>query len=230
MKVQSYTQSGKKGKEITISDSVFGLSWNGDLVHHVVTSLLSNLRVGTAHTKDRSEVSGGGKKPWKQKGTGRARHGSTRSPIWVGGGVTHGPRTEKVYGKKVNVKERIKALCVLLSRKLKDNQVLFVDTLDLKEAKTKYAKEIVSDLSTIKEFEDLGTRKNNSALIVVPGMQNDIEQAFSNFGNIELKLAQTISALDIATFKYIVVVQPEESMKILEKRLEKKPRNILVTA
>lgn len=230
MKVQSYTQTGKKEKEITVADSVFGLSWNGDLVHHVITSLRSNLRVGTAHSKDRSEVSGGGRKPWKQKGTGRARHGSTRSPIWVGGGVTHGPRTEKVYGKKVNVKERIKALCILLSRKMKDNEILFIDGLKLEEVKTKRAKDIINDLSTIKGFEDLSTKKNNAALIVLSERDEDSVRAFSNFGNIELKPMKDISALDVATFKYIVVVNPKESIKVLEERLEKKPRKALVTA
>ena len=99
-----YNQSGKEVGEIKLPANVFGLSWNADLVHQVITSMLSDSRVIYAHTKTRGQVSGGGKKPWQQKGTGRARHGSIRSPLWVGGGVTHGPRNDKDYSRKVNKK------------------------------------------------------------------------------------------------------------------------------
>ena len=92
-----YSIEGKKTGNITLPESVFGVRWNADLVKQVVDSLLSTKRKPVAHTKNRGEVAGGGKKPWQQKGTGRARHGSTRSPIWVGGGITHGPRNEKNY-------------------------------------------------------------------------------------------------------------------------------------
>src|SRR5574339_531192 len=102
MKTQVYKQDGSKSSEITLSEKLFGQKWNADLVHDVVTVMMGNARVSVADTKDRGEVRGGGKKPWKQKGTGRARHGSRRSPIWKGGGVAHGPRTEKSYGKKIN--------------------------------------------------------------------------------------------------------------------------------
>lgn len=226
MKVQTYTQLGKKSKTAEVSESVFGLNWNGDLVHQVVVSLQSNLRRGTAHTKDRSEVSGGGKKPWKQKGTGRARHGSNRSPIWVGGGVTHGPRSEKDYSKKINVKERAKALYVILSRKLKDEQVLFVDSLECKAPKTTEAKDILVSLSSVAGFEDIVSRSKNAALVVTFENDENVKRSFANFGNVMVRNVRDISALDVAVFKYIVIVNPEEVSGILEARGAKKVRAV----
>ena len=124
METKIYNQKGKEAGKITLPEEVFGLPWNADLVHQVVTSMLGNARTPVAHTKIRGEVRGGGKKPWKQKGTGRARHGSTRSPIWVGGGVTHGPRNDKIYARKINRKMKAKALYTILSKKAKDGEIL----------------------------------------------------------------------------------------------------------
>ena len=105
-----YSKDGKKVSDFSLPSEVFGLNWNADLVHQVITSLQTAARHPYAHAKTRGEVSGGGKKPWKQKGTGRARHGSTRSPIWVGGGVAHGPNKEKNFDRKVNKKTKNTAI------------------------------------------------------------------------------------------------------------------------
>ncbi|MCL5782115.1 MAG: 50S ribosomal protein L4, partial [Patescibacteria group bacterium] len=125
MEATIYNQSGKTSGKITLPEEVFGLSWNADLVHEVVRLMNSNARPNVAHAKTRGEVRGGGKKPWRQKGTGRARHGSTRSPIWVGGGVAHGPRNEKNYSRKINKQAKRKALFTILSKKFKDGEIMF---------------------------------------------------------------------------------------------------------
>ena len=110
MEQKVYNQKGEEAGKIKLPESIFGVPWNADLVHQVVVAMTSSMRHSIANTKTRGEVSGGGKKPWQQKGTGRARHGSTRSPIWVGGGIAHGPRKEKNYDRKINKKARAKAL------------------------------------------------------------------------------------------------------------------------
>ena len=117
MVTKLYNIKGEATGKLTVPENLFGLPWNADLVHQVVTAMRANMRPNVAHTKDRGEVRGGGKKPWQQKGTGRARHGSSRSPIWKGGGVTHGPRKDKIYAQKINRTMAAKALLTVLSRK-----------------------------------------------------------------------------------------------------------------
>src|SRR3989339_880550 len=137
MEAKVYNQEGKEAGSMTLPERVFGAKWNADLVHQVAQSMLSNRRAGTAHTKNRGEVSGGGKKPWRQKGTGRARHGSIRSPIWVGGGVAHGPRANRNFTKKINRKMRRKALCMVLGEKAKKDFLVLLEDLKVRGGKTK---------------------------------------------------------------------------------------------
>ena len=150
-----YDTKGKEVGSVNLPEDVFGQKWNADLVHQVVTSMLSTARTSVAHTKNRGEVRGGGKKPWQQKGTGRARHGSIRSPLWVGGGVTHGPRNDKDYTRKVNKKMKSKALYSIISAKFNRGEILFVNDLSTKAMKTSEAKNILASLSKVDGFSML---------------------------------------------------------------------------
>src|SRR5512140_2596723 len=154
MEAKIYNQKGAAAGTISLPAKVFAAKWRSDLVHQVVESMRSNKRAGTADTKDRGEVRGGGKKPWKQKGTGRARHGSTRSPIWVGGGVTHGPLSDKNYKRKISKKMRAQALFSVLSKKLKDNEILFVDSLAVSGIKTSTAAGVIGNLAKAGNFKN----------------------------------------------------------------------------
>lgn len=137
MKASVYNLKGEAVGEIDLPEAIFAREWNPDLVHQVLLAQDANRRLPWAHAKDRSEVRGGGKKPWKQKHTGRARHGSTRSPIWKGGGVTHGPLKGRDYSQKVNKKMAKAAIYSALSKKLSDGHLKVVESLELEAPKTK---------------------------------------------------------------------------------------------
>jgi len=219
MNAKVYSREGKETGSVTLPDAVFGVAWNPDLVHEVVVGMQANARAGTAHTKDRSEVSGGGKKPWKQKGTGRARHGSRRSPIWTGGGVSFGPRTEKDFSVKINKKVRAKALATVLSKKLADQEVLFVESIKMTEPKTKEAKAVIAALAKIAGHETLATKRKNTAVVVLAERDLATEKSFRNFGNIEVVQAKDVNPVDLLTYKYVVVADAKSSVELLEKRL-----------
>lgn len=214
-----YNQKGAEAGNITLPESVFGLPWNSDLVHQVVTSLRTNMRKPVAHTKTRGEVRGGGKKPWQQKGTGRARHGSSRSPIWVGGGVTHGPRNEKNFSRTVSKKMKAKALYTLLSRKYKDREIIFVDSLAVKDAKTKEARAVFGGLSKIDSLKTLGHKKTNAVYFALDKKDVQVERGFQNFGNVMVDEARNLNPLTVATYKYIVFVNPQASVEAVAGKL-----------
>ncbi len=222
MDTKIFSQDGKEVGKVNLPESVFGVRWNPDVVHEVVVSMQSNARAGTAHTKDRSEVRGGGKKPWKQKGTGRARHGSRRSPIWTGGGVTFGPRNEKDYSKKINKNVKANALSVTLSKKLADGEMIFVDSFSFEKPKTADAKTIVTTLAKATGIDELATKRNNAAVIILSERNENVEKSFSNFGNIEVVQAKDINIIDLLTYKYTVVVNPDASVETLVHRASKK--------
>ena len=200
---------------------IFGLAWNADLVHQVFTSMNSNARANTANTKDRSEVSGTGKKPWKQKGTGRARHGSRRSPIWVGGGVAHGPNSERNYKKKVNKKMSAKALFTAISKKFRDNEVLFVDDMSMKEMKTKNAAAALKALGAVNGFDRLAGSKKVVAHITLPLRDEAVFKSFNNIPHVEVADLRNLNLLDVLNHRYLVIVNPKESVELLSSKLNK---------
>ncbi len=219
METKIYNIKGKESGTITLPESIFGLSWNADLVHQVVVSEESSRRTPVAHTKDRGEVRGGGKKPWKQKGTGRARHGSTRSPIWVGGGVAHGPRKDKNYDRKVNKKMKAKALFTILAKKQRDGEIIFIDSLTFDAPKTKYGKGFIDALGKVKGFERLVSKKTNKAYIAASASEKDAKRVFNNFKSIEIGDVRNMHPVDVLRYKYLVITKPEEAFKMFESKL-----------
>lgn len=222
MESKVYNQKGEEAGKIKLPESVFGLSWNTKaerLVHQVTVSMMGNKRVPTAHAKMRGEVSGTGIKPWRQKGTGQARHGSRRSPIWVGGGVSHGPRNERDYSRKINKKMKNKALFTVLSHKFKDGEVIFLDNIAIKIPKAKEAKGIINSLSKVKEFTSIGRRKN-AAFIALSAKDTNVLKSFNNFGNLEVGGVKDLNVLDLLRYRYLVITDPEKSLMTLSARLK----------
>jgi len=219
MNAKVYSREGKETGSLELPEAVFGVAWNPNLVHEVVIGMQANARAGTAHTKDRSEVRGGGRKPWRQKGTGRARHGSNRSPIWTGGGVTFGPRSEKDHSVKINKKVRTKALATVLSKKFADQEVLFIDSLKMDDPKTKEAKAVISAIAKGTGQDSLATKRKNAAVVILADRSLATEKSFRNFGNIEVIMAKDINPVELLTYKYVVVADASSSVEILEKRI-----------
>jgi len=219
METTIYTLEGKANGSVALPDAVFGTAWNADLVHGVVTAMQANARANTAHTKDRGEVRGGGRKPWKQKGTGRARHGSSRSPIWAGGGIAHGPRNERDYTTKINRKVRAKALATVLSKKQADGEVIALEALTFTEPKTALAKTIIMAVAKGSGKDDLATKRKNVALVVVPTRNEMVEKSFQNFGHIVVAQVKDINPVDLLTYKYVIITEPASTIATLEKRV-----------
>lgn len=216
-----YSMTGAQSGTIALPAELFGAKWNADLVHQVVTGMQANARTNTANTKFRGEVRGGGKKPWKQKGTGRARHGSTRSPIWAGGGVTHGPRSERDYSVKINRKMRVTALASLLSRKLRDGEVIFVDKLAFAKPATKEAKAALGALAKGANAPRLATKRVNAAVIALSNKDANAEKSFRNIGSVMTEEVRNLNPVELATKTYVVIENPTEAFKTLSGRLTK---------
>jgi large subunit ribosomal protein L4 len=220
MKTTVYTSSGTKARDIEISESIFGLPWNADLVHQVVVGMQANARMGTADARDRSDVRGGGKKPWKQKGTGNARHGSRRSPIWKGGGVTHGPTSEKNYSQKISKAIKTKALYVLLSQKFKAGEIIFVESLP-ETGKTKDSHAHVVSLVKGIHGENLALRRKPRAHIALGEPKTQTQKSLQNLPYVTFDSIKQLSPLDLVNRKYLIVTHPEASVEFLASKTAK---------
>jgi large subunit ribosomal protein L4 len=221
MKVNIYTTEGKVSKTLEVPENIFGAEWNADLVSQVLYSQASNRRAGTAHTKDRSEVRGGGKKPWAQKGSGRARHGSSRSPIWRHGGVTFGPRNDKNYKKTIPKGMKVAALYSLLSAKVKAGKVIFVDSLPVQTGKTKDADNAMKGLTAIEGFKTLCYKKPNNVYVTVSKGDETTKRAFRNLPYMTLHNMDDLNPLDLANTRYLVITNPEETIAYLAAKTNK---------
>jgi large subunit ribosomal protein L4 len=210
-----FSMEGKKVGSIALPDSIFNMPWRNDLVHQVTTAMQANMRQNRANTKDRSEVSGGGKKPWKQKGTGQARTGSSRSPIWRHGGVTFGPNSDRNYSEKINRKMRIGALLAVLSKKAKDGEVILVDHFTFAVPKTAMAKNSLTALATGADAKFLATKKKNAALLALASYDTNAIKSFGNLGNVMTEELRNLNPLNIMTHKYLVIEKPEEAFAVL---------------
>lgn len=190
MKAAVYNQENKPVGEMELSDSVFAAEWRPDLVRFVYLAQQANRRQPLAHARERGEVRGGGKKPWRQKGTGRARHGSIRSPLWKGGGATFGPRNDKDYSQKINRKVKSQALSSLLSKKLQDGFFRVVDNLDLAEAKTKAAAAVKNSF--------FGGKGGKVLFVVATGNKNFLRAARNLAGadSIRINSLDLVNCLD----------------------------------
>lgn len=217
-----YNKEGKKAGTVVLPETVFGVAWNDSLMHQVVTAMQANARPTVAHVKNRGDVRGGGKKPWAQKGTGRARHGSSRSPIWRGGGVTHGPRNNRDYSQIIPKKMRAKALFMALSRKLKEGRILFVDSFSLSEPKTAQAQKSLAMLSKVSGFEKLTTKRKNAALIAFSEPSVAAGKSFRNIGNVTVVSVRNLNPVAVLGNSYLLIEGPDAAVAIVGSRATKK--------
>ena len=201
-KVDVYDIKGKKVSDIELADSVFGIEPNENIVHAVLVNYLANQRQGTQSTKTRAEVRGGGKKPWRQKGTGRARQGSIRAPQWIKGGIALGPKPRS-YKYTVNKKEKRLAIKSILSSKVLENELVVVDSLDLKEIKTSKMAKALTNLKV-----------EGKSLIVLPEKNENVQKSARNIEGVKTISANNINVFDL--LKYNNLVLPVDTVKKLE--------------
>lgn len=201
-KIDVYDIKGKKVSDVELSDSVFGIEPNETIVHSVLVNYLANQRQGTQSTKTRSEVRGGGKKPWRQKGTGRARQGSIRAPQWIKGGIALGPKPRS-YKYRVNKKEKQLAIKSILSSKVLENELTVIDKLELKEFKTKTMVKALADLKV-----------EGKTLIVLPENNKEVQYSSRNIEGVKTIVANNINVFDL--LKYNKLILPLETVKKIE--------------
>ena len=204
MKVDLYNQKGEVQGQVTLPKEIFEVAFNADLVHQIAISQMGNKRQISAHTKTRGEVSGGGKKPWRQKGTGRARVGSNRSPIWKGGGITFGPRNDKNYEREVPKKMRRKALLMVLSEKARNNKLIVVEEFSFAKPKTAEVQKLFLKMPC----------NNHSTLIALPNYDKNVVLSARNIKKTNIDDARNLNVLDVLNHQYMIVTK--DSIKTIE--------------
>jgi len=207
MKTKLYNLAGQTIGEVELSDRVFGAIIKPGVIHEVVTAAAGNARQGTAHTKTRGEVQGGGKKPWAQKGTGRARHGSIRSPIWKGGGVVWGPRNVENYRRKINHSMAKAALRMVMTDKVQNERLVVVEDLKPAELKTKWFAKVRLALPG----------SGRKTLVLTPALDRDLVRIAKNIPKITTEEARNADILSLLNNDYVIMSVP--AVKALEKRL-----------
>lgn len=214
MKIKVYNQSAETVKDLELSAKIFGVKPSNELLHQAVVASQANARQVLAHTKDRSEVSGGGKKPWKQKGTGRARVGSSRSPLWIGGGVTFGPTKNRNFKQKINQKMKQKAMFMALSDKVASQALVVLDNLEFKEYKTKQFNQILSAL------EKKVLNNDRRDILIINDLKNEKAQySGRNLAGVKIINLENINLLDILNYKNLLLT--EAGIKVLSDRYSK---------
>ncbi len=211
LKISIYNQKAEKVKEMDLPTSIFGLKPNNTLIHQALVTQMANERQVLAHTKDRSEVRGGGRKPWRQKGTGRARAGSSRSPIWIGGGVTFGPDKNRNFKKSINKKMKQKAIYMTLADKMANKNLLIFDKIISPEYKTK---EMATMISVWQEKELISRPKKNdkkkasvkkpNILFIVDKVDKKVSYSLRNLPGVKMIALCNINILDLLKYRYTV--------------------------
>ena len=201
-KIDVYNMQGKKVSDVDLSEAVFGIEPNENVVHSVLVNYLANQRQGTQSTKTRAEVRGGGRKPWRQKGTGRARQGSIRAPQWIKGGIALGPKPRS-YSYRINKKEKQLAIKSILSAKVLDNELTVVDKLELKETKTKIMAKALTDLKV-----------EGKALIILADKNENVSRSSRNIEGVKTIELNTINVFDLLNCNKLVL--PLDTVKKLE--------------
>jgi large subunit ribosomal protein L4 len=227
IKIKVYNQKAETAGEMELSSKVFGMKVSPALIHQAVVTQMGNERKVIAHTKDRSEVRGGGRKPWKQKGTGRARHSSVRSPIWIGGGITFGPRNDRNFKKRINKKMRQNAMLMVLSDKVANNHFTILDSLEVAEFKTKVFNQIVSGLENKiftgikpetlnKKSKDKKLEIKRSYLIIVEKSDEKLSYSARNLSGLKLINLNNINIVELLRYRELILTK-----KAVEKIEEK---------
>ena len=212
MKVAVYNKEGKETGEVNLPKEIFEVPMNVDLVHQVFTLQRANQRQVSAHTKDRGEVRGGGRKPWRQKGTGRARHGSIRSPLWRGGGITFGPRKDKNFKREIPKKMRKKALFMVLSEKAKNDLFVVLDKLEMEKPNTKLMYETIKKLPVSKGSRLILSNDGHSTSLRT---SKNLFLSARNIKKTGVLEARNLNVVDLLNYKYLLIAK--DGIKEIEK-------------